>query len=151
MFITNKTVEQDDYTDILTCKSIRFMKWGYQHKDYNIYYFRYEDMRDRPTILCSRGILQCNFVKMGNIFYNKLIPVVFKQIDGIYSFAALTRSSEFGRIPVFVNEEFANEWIDDAYNIDITDPEEYSIIVNEACYFIEKIEKFENMLKKESE
>lgn len=27
-------IEKDKYTEILTCKGVRFMKWGYPHKDY---------------------------------------------------------------------------------------------------------------------
>ena len=69
----DKVVNKDEYTDILTCKGVRFMKWGYPHKDYNIYYFRYEGLEDRPSILQSRGLLQCDYVKNGNKFYNKLI------------------------------------------------------------------------------
>lgn len=134
----DKVVNKDEYTEILTCKGVRFMKWGYPHKDYNIYYFRYEGLEDRPSILQSRGLLQCDYVKNGNKFYNKLIPVVFQR-GSIYSFAILTRDSEYGRLPVFINEEFANEWIDNAFSIDVIGVEEYTILVNEARYFMKKI------------
>ena len=40
---------------------------------------------------------------------------------------------------MFVNEEFANEWIDNAFSIDVIGVEEYTMLVNEARYFSKKI------------
>lgn len=135
-------IEKDKYKEIMTCRGNRFMKWGYQHKNFNIYYFRYEGLEERPTILASRGILRCDYEKNNHTFYGKLIPVVFQISFGVYSFAILTREhEEYGRLPVFVDEEFFNEWIDDAFDIDVIGIEEYLAIESEASYFSKKIEE----------